>query len=121
MITDNLDMELRPFGIKVMLLALGVISSNIATNAEVAHHYKPQISYYDKYRENINARVGLGQEVMPTESFARRTVNAALASSPPSYMSFGGQAIASRLFCLLPRQWRLNIGWRAYSQAKPKV
>lgn len=121
MITDNLDMELRPFGIKVMLLALGVISSNIASNAEAHHDFKPTKSYYDMYRENINARVGLGSDVMSADAFARRTVNAALSPSPSSYLSFGGQASIAKLFDLLPRRWRLDLGWKAYSQAVPKV
>jgi hypothetical protein len=34
-------MELPPFGIKVLLLALGMISSNIGAACEAAHNYQP--------------------------------------------------------------------------------
>jgi 1-acylglycerone phosphate reductase len=114
-------MELRPFGIKVMLLALGMIHSNIGTATESAHDFKPSPAYYDTYRRNIDIRLGQGTDVMPAEVFARKTVDAALSPSPPPYLSFGGQATGAWVLSLLPRSLRLNMLWKAYSDKTPKV
>jgi 1-acylglycerone phosphate reductase len=120
-LTDTLDMELRPFNIKVLLLALGMVRSNISANTTTAHEFKPAVSYYDQWRENINARLGQGDDVMSAAEFARKTVDAALSPSPPQYLSFGGQASGSWFFSLFPRSLRLSIGWKAYSDKTPKV
>jgi 1-acylglycerone phosphate reductase len=120
-LSDTLDMELRPFGIKVMLLALGMIRSNISANVAAIHDFQPAVSFYDKYRENINARLGQGEDVMASDVFARKLVDAALTPSPPQYMTFGGQASESWFFSWFPRSLRLSLGWKAYSAEKPKV
>jgi hypothetical protein len=58
---------------------------------------------------------------MPADVYARKVANAALASAPPQYLSFGGQALGSWLFSFFPRSMRLNIAWKAYSNKIPKV
>jgi NAD(P)-dependent dehydrogenase (short-subunit alcohol dehydrogenase family) len=121
MLTDTLDMELRPFNIKVMLLAIGMIRSTIVENT-AAKHTPITESYYDAYRKNIEARLGQGDDVMPADVFARKTVDAALAPSPPTYMAFGGQAnFFTWLHSILPRSWQLSLSWKMYSAEKPKV
>jgi 1-acylglycerone phosphate reductase len=115
-------MELRPLGVHVLLLAIGMVRSNISANVEAAHDFRPAGSYYDAYRRNIDARLGQGDDVMPADLFARKTVDAALAPAPPRYMSFGGQVgLFNRVFAWLPRSVRLDLAWKAYSAAEPKV
>jgi 1-acylglycerone phosphate reductase len=121
MLTDTLDMELRPLGIKVLLFALGMVRSNIGANTEAVHDHKPSESFYDQYRANINGRLGQGSDVMSADTFARKTVDAVLSSSPPKYMTFGGQASSGWLFSFLPRSMRLNIAWKLYSSKEVKV
>ena len=114
-------MELRPFNIKVMLLALGMIHSNIGANTKAKHSQPPSNSLYDRFRTNIDARLGKGTDVMSTEAFAKKTVDAALSASPPAYLSFGGQAQGAWFVSLIPRATRLNLLWKAYSGKEPKV
>ncbi|KZV89545.1 short-chain dehydrogenase/reductase family protein [Exidia glandulosa HHB12029] len=119
--TDTLDMELRPFGIKVLLLALGMVHSNITANNIAKHVAPPVDSLYSQWRANIDARLGQGNDVMSAEGFAKKTVAAALSSSPPNYMSFGGQANAAWLVSFIPRAKRLSLMWKLYSAKEPRV
>ncbi|EJD50430.1 oxidoreductase [Auricularia subglabra TFB-10046 SS5] len=119
--TETLDMELRPFNIKVMLLALGMVHSNIGANTTAKHLEPPPNSLYGKFRANIDARLGQGTDVMSSDAFAKRTVDAALSASPPAYLSFGGQAQGAWIVSLIPRGIRLNLLWKAYSAKEPKV
>lgn len=117
--SDIIDMELRPFGIKVLLLAPGFIESNIRANTAAKHTEPPADSLYGPWRKGIDARLepnpkSSGQ-MTPTE-FARRTVEAALAPNPPSYMSIGGQVTAGWIMTLLPRSWRLNQLWKIFDK-----
>ncbi|KZV87148.1 NAD(P)-binding protein [Exidia glandulosa HHB12029] len=119
--SETLDMELRHVNIKVMLLAIGMVRSNISANTAAKHGAPPPDSLYDQYRANIDARLGQGAVVMSAEDFALKTVEAALSANPPRYMSFGGQAGFANIMTWLPREWRLSLLWKWYTDKKPMV
>jgi len=111
-ITNALEMECRPFNIKVMLVAPGGIRSNIAANMS---YDPPQDSLYAEYTENILARLNLSQSSpMSTDVFAKRVVAKALASSPPGYLTLGKGSTIFWLLTWFPRLWALSLLWKLY-------
>ncbi|KAI0308321.1 NAD-P-binding protein [Multifurca ochricompacta] len=74
-ITNALEMECRPFNIKVLLVAPGGIKSNISANQSYSPH--PD-TLYAKYIDKILARLNISQSSpMPTEVFAKQVVTKA--------------------------------------------
>jgi 1-acylglycerone phosphate reductase len=114
-------MELRPLGVRVLLLALGMVRSNIGAAVAAAHDFAPAPAFYDAFRKNIDARLGQGEDVMSADEYARCVADAALAQAPPRYLSFGGQARGAWLLGFLPRTMRLDLLWKTYSGKTPKA
>jgi hypothetical protein len=118
--SDVLDMELRPLGIKLVLLAPGSIKSNIGVNQTAAHVPAPADTLYTAHRANIHARLSISQnaESVPTDVFARKTVDALLKPNPPRFMSMAPRRRGWGIFILgwLPRSMRLNLTWDMYSK-----
>ncbi|KAI0003800.1 oxidoreductase [Russula compacta] len=86
-ITNALEMECRPFNIKVMLVAPGGVKSNIAANQ---YYDPPPDTLYSKYAERILGRRNLSQSSpMPTDVFSKQVVTKALLPNPPSYLTLG--------------------------------
>jgi len=111
-ITDALEMECRPFNIKVLLVAPGGVKSNISSNQT---YDPPPDTLYARYIERILSRRDISQSSpMPTDVFARRVVTKALAPSPPSYMTLGKNAILFWLISFLPRHWLLSLLWKRF-------
>jgi short-subunit dehydrogenase len=72
-LTDTLDMELRPLGVHVMLIALDSTRSNIAANGAVPE--LPDNTFYAAFRNSLAARPSASQErngVTPTSEAAHR-------------------------------------------------
>eukprot|EP00198_Chlamydomonas_reinhardtii_P013499 XP_001702836.1 predicted protein [Chlamydomonas reinhardtii] len=90
-LTDAMRLELKPFGVKVVLLAPGAVRSNIGENnlKRFEDHFS---SMYAPFAEAIRRRATLSQQgnSMPTEVFARQVVATLLGSSPPRHFSLGG-------------------------------
>ncbi|KAI6018031.1 hypothetical protein PISMIDRAFT_690205 [Pisolithus microcarpus 441] len=57
-ITEGLSMELKPFGIKVMLVAPGSVKSNISKNQSLTFKLPPT-SHYVEYEERLTERMNL--------------------------------------------------------------
>jgi 1-acylglycerone phosphate reductase len=115
-LAETLDMELRPLGVRVLLLALGTVRSTIGASSAALHDFAPAPAFYDAFRANINARVGpQGAGAMPADEYARRVADAAFAPSPPQYLSFGGFALIVWLLSWIPRRPRLSLIWKMYS------
>jgi 1-acylglycerone phosphate reductase len=114
-ITDALEMECRPFNIKVLLVAPGGIRSNISAN----QGYNPAPNtLYAKYADKILARMNISQSSpMPTDVFAKQVVRKALAPNPPSYMTSGRGSIIFWLLTWLPRVWVLSLLWNRFGEA----
>ncbi|KAI0275313.1 NAD-P-binding protein [Gloeopeniophorella convolvens] len=109
-ITNVLDMECRPFNIKVLLVAPGVVQSNLPINQS---YRPPPDTLYAKYTNSILARLSMGKSMkqMPTDVFAKQVVTKALAPDPPKYMSMGAGATFVWLLTWLPRKWLLPFLW----------
>jgi 1-acylglycerone phosphate reductase len=114
-ITNTLEMECRPFNIKVLLVSPGGVSSNLSANQS----YNPAPnSLYTKYTEKILARLNLSQSSpMATDIFAKQVVRKALASKPPSYMTLGSGSTFFWLLSWLPRAWVLSLLWNRFGKA----
>ncbi|KAG2430445.1 hypothetical protein HXX76_009968 [Chlamydomonas incerta] len=109
-LTDALRLELKPFGVKVVLLAPGAVRSNIGENN--LKRFEDRFSLYAPFAEAIRRRTTLSQQdnSMPTELFARRVVATLLAPSPPRHFSLGGFVRLTKFAMWWPmwlRDWTL--------------
>ncbi|KAF9169507.1 hypothetical protein BGX20_010231 [Mortierella sp. AD010] len=89
-ISDNLRMELAPFGVKVSIIAPGAIKSNIGNNNLKAFKLS-ETSYYHSVLSYVAARATASQapNSTPTAKFASYVVSKCLKSSPPRYIDYG--------------------------------
>jgi 1-acylglycerone phosphate reductase len=117
-LTDTLDMELRPLGLRVLLIAPGMIRSNIATNQTAAWAGLSEGSLYAAFRPSIEARLSVSQGAhsTPSDVFSRAVVDAALAPTPPRYLSLGTSSWTAYLATWVPRSLRLDQAWSMYSK-----
>ncbi|CAL1713201.1 unnamed protein product [Somion occarium] len=114
-LTDILDMECRPLGIDVMLVATGSIKTNIISNAAKSSGL-PSDSLYKSFENKILGRLQFIQNdpgAWTAERFARELVNRADRPKPPKYWSDGGPAWTVYLLRWLPRPWVLSIVWKS--------
>jgi len=120
-LTEVLEMECRPFNIKVMLLTPGSVKSNISNNEAAVFKLSPD-SLYTSYLHNILARLhaSQGKGSMSTDAFAREVVSKALRQNPPSHLTLGGQTTIFALLKWLPRAWMLYIMWQTFSKPQPR-
>ncbi|CAO3660039.1 unnamed protein product [Umbelopsis ramanniana] len=102
--TDTLRMELKPFGVHVMVVAPGSIRSNFG-DAAIATISLPVGSLYRQYKAVINGRANASQgpRATPTEVFAKQVVQTVLKRSPPRYFTFGHLTPLFLMFFYLPR------------------
>lgn len=116
-LSEVMNMECRPLGIKVMHVAPGSVKSNIAKNG-AAQFSLPSDSLYKKYLPNIIKRIHTSQtnRSMPAEDFARDIVSKALKKSPPSYTMAGGLVTLVAILKRLPRSLVLYLSWSMYSR-----
>ena len=116
--TELLHMELKPLGLRAMLLTPGSVKSNLATNQAQVFRL-PDNSLYKSYLKHIVGRMYASQEEgvsMPTETFARLAVNKMLASNPPLYVVLGGNTLVVSFLRWIPRMVVLWLIWRRFSQ-----
>ncbi|KAF8217602.1 NAD-P-binding protein [Mycena galopus ATCC 62051] len=85
-ITEVLQMECRPFNIKVMLISPGGIRTSVAKNASIPTS-------------------------LSAEDFARIVTAKALSKTPPFYMTMGSNSTVFAIMKWLPRMWVLNYAW----------
>jgi 1-acylglycerone phosphate reductase len=113
-LTDTLDVELRPLGVRAMLLAPGVIQSNIGINAFTNATPPPADSLYTDFHEHIpdTRKYTHHPSTTPADVFARKVVNAALAPTPARYLALGHMSWFVYLLTWLPRSLRLDIFWK---------
>ena len=107
-------MECKPFGVKVMLVAPGGVTSNIAKNQAATLTLSPSTMYKHfepKMIQRMNSSQGRGS--MDTDAFAREVVSQALRESPPPYMTLGYNSTRFYLFQWLPRQYVLEMMYKA--------
>jgi len=113
-ITEGLAMECKPFGVKVMLIAPGGVTSNIVKNQAATFQLSPTTVYKafePKIIQRMNASQGQGS--MDTNEFARKVVAQVLRPSPPPYLTLGYNSTLFYLLQWLPRQWALDRMYKA--------
>ncbi|GLC34651.1 hypothetical protein PLESTB_001238400 [Pleodorina starrii] len=88
--TDALRLELQPFGVKVVLVAPGAVTSNIGANN--LERFDDQFSMYAPFAAVIRQRASIsqGSNSMPTDQFARGVVQQLLRPRPPRHFLLGG-------------------------------
>ncbi|KAK2461589.1 hypothetical protein APHAL10511_006052 [Amanita phalloides] len=115
-LSEVMNMECRPFGISVMLVAPGSVKSNLANNAE--QYTQPSDSLYNAFLPYIMKRIhtSQGPNSMPTDKFANEVVSNVLKKNPPSYMTAGGFTTIAAILKWFPRALVLALAWRMYSR-----
>eukprot|EP00250_Pteridium_aquilinum_P014167 c21822_g2_i1 orf=307-1212(-) len=90
-LSDSLRVELRPFGIDVIIVAPGAIKSNIEVNATRVYQSLPVWKFYQPWEQYIKRRMGFSQQDRSTsaEDFAEKTVQAVLKKNPRPYLAIG--------------------------------
>jgi 1-acylglycerone phosphate reductase len=117
--SESLDMELCPFGVRVMLLAPGMIRSNIGENAAALRVAPPADSLYTAFHKHLpdSRKFTQHSSTTPADAFARAVVDAALAQRPPRYLSIGHASWFVYLLTWLPYSRRLDMLWKAFGKA----
>ncbi|KIJ06641.1 hypothetical protein PAXINDRAFT_20164 [Paxillus involutus ATCC 200175] len=108
-ISEGLAMECRPFGIKVMLVVPGGVTTNISKNQAATLELSPTTMYKDyepKIIQRMNASGAPGS--MNATKFARKVVDKALSAKPPPYMTLGLHSRKFAFYQWLPRQYVLG-------------
>ncbi|KAG6375758.1 hypothetical protein JVT61DRAFT_2608 [Boletus reticuloceps] len=113
-ISEGLAMECKPFGVKVMLIAPGGVTSNISKNQMATLKLSPTTAYKEyepKIIERMNASQAPGS--MDTNEFARQVVTQVLSANPPPYLTLGHNSTLFYLLQWLPRQYALARMYKA--------
>ncbi|KAJ7239265.1 NAD-P-binding protein [Mycena rebaudengoi] len=112
--SEVMQMECRPFNIKVMLVCPGGIKSNVAQNASTHFELQPS-SLYQQYLPNIIKRMWSSQDTssISAEEFAKVVAKKSLAPNPPLYLkNIGSNSMVFAILKWLPREWVLNLMWK---------
>jgi short-subunit dehydrogenase len=90
--------------IKVMLVAPGAVTSNIANNA--SGFELPPDSMFKNFTQMIQKRIAAsqGKNSMKGEDFAKQVVSQALVTNPPEYLTLGGFSMGFAIAQWLPRR-----------------
>jgi 1-acylglycerone phosphate reductase len=103
-LTNTFAMELKPFNIKVMLVAPGAVQSNIADHSTAAFKLPPD-SLYKGYLASIMYRMEYSQKVPGSYTaarFAAVVVDKALRRRPPFYLTLAPPSFLFTIFGWLP-------------------
>lgn len=101
-LSDALRMELKPFGIEVLMVQPGGIQSNFGAGAK-AQTGQHQWKLYARFAEGIARRAGASQEhATPTNVFARDFVCEVLADKPDPVIRLGSGSTGLPLLARLP-------------------
>ncbi|KAL2621186.1 hypothetical protein R1flu_001391 [Riccia fluitans] len=92
-LTDALRMELKPFGLQVMLVLPGAITSNFGKNAEkmTSSSVIEGLNWYRSWKAVLYKRAGFSQGSYSTsaQELAQKTVEKVLSKKLPSHFVYG--------------------------------
>ncbi|KAG9317987.1 hypothetical protein JVU11DRAFT_47 [Chiua virens] len=111
-ISEGLAMECKPFGVKVMLVVPGMVTSNIAQNQAATLTPSPMSMFRD-YESKIYRWTSQKEGCMDPSEFARKVVTSTLSATPPPYMTLGTGATLFYFLQLLPRQYVLHMMYKS--------
>jgi len=119
LLSETLYMECAPFNVHVVHISAGSVRSNIVNNVQFK---LPEDSIYAPWVDGIYRRINASQgpNALPTEVFAKKVVSAVTRSSPPRYISLGGNSTLFAVFNWMPRGWLLRFLWTKIA-GKPKT
>eukprot|EP01018_Ginkgo_biloba_P004074 Gb_33039 [translate_table: standard] len=102
-LSDTLRVELKPFGIDVMIVAPGAIHTNIASNSSANYSRLPEWRIYKPFKKAIDERVFLTEQRGCTpEMFANKTAESILKKCSPAVFSYGHYSTTSAIMYYLP-------------------
>ncbi|KAG8992582.1 hypothetical protein FRB94_011485 [Tulasnella sp. JGI-2019a] len=122
-IAGSLQMECKPLGVNIMLVAPGGVRSGIAT-AALANFKVPDGSLYSEYSDAMIERMFSSQKkyAYPAAEFAKALVHDALKPTPPTFFSVGGGSWLFYFLAWLPKWMALAFLWRMFGKKnKPKA
>ncbi|XP_015868188.3 short-chain dehydrogenase PC-15 [Ziziphus jujuba] len=107
--SESLRLELRPFGIYVVLVMPGAVKSNLG-NANLERLANHDWKLYKDFKEAIveRARASQGEKAMDAKVFASHVVKRVLSPKPPRHIAFGHMTGLFRLLSWSPlwvRDW----------------
>jgi 1-acylglycerone phosphate reductase len=106
MFTDTMRLELEPFGIRVVDLKTGIVTSNLFQNAETATEVKlPPGSIYTPFKDIVEPKLageGVESEGMKADDWARQVVQKLLKPKPSSWIWKGAKSTAVWISTFLP-------------------
>ncbi|KAI1097467.1 hypothetical protein F4804DRAFT_327536 [Jackrogersella minutella] len=109
MFSDNLRLEMQPFGIRVVELKSGVLQSKLLRNMQEQRGASlPKGSIYEPAREVLDKVVdkkGVEDKGSPTEPWAEEVVRDLLGRNPPPVIWRGQSAWLCRLASVMPFGW----------------
>jgi len=113
-LNDALRMELKPFGIEVLLVQPGGIQSGFGAGAK-AQTQQHQWRLYARFAEGIAKRAGASQEhATSTAVFARAMVRAVLAARPRPVIRLGAGSSALPRLAQLPVRLKDHLLMRRF-------
>ncbi|KAJ7659299.1 NAD-P-binding protein [Mycena polygramma] len=120
-ISEVLQMECRPFNVKVLLVCPGGIKTNVAQNAASRFELQPS-SLYTKYLDCILKRMWSSQiaSSMTAEEFAKIVATKALSQNLPFYLTMGSHSLTFAILKWVPRMWAMNFMWKTYATLPEK-
>ena len=111
MLSEVLRMEVKPFGIKVVVVQPGGVRSSIAdSGSRGLERFQAEASLYHRAFEGIRKRASASQSgAMPAEDFARELVRRAFANPPPRVIRLGTGADTLPKLAKMPGKVRDRI------------
>ncbi|XP_044469535.1 short-chain dehydrogenase RED1-like isoform X1 [Mangifera indica] len=103
-LTDTLRLELRHFGIDVINIVPGTVTSNILKSAHSNYNQMPELKLYKPFEERIK-EIGSYSEtskMTPADVFAKDAVAAVMKNNPPSWFSSGRYSTVAAILYHMP-------------------
>jgi 1-acylglycerone phosphate reductase len=110
-------MELRPFGVHVLLVTPGFIQTNVMLNRTGTAPpsdslYTPFLSDIRNYEEQTSS----ASRATPLEEATEMIVSSVLAKNPPRYLTLAVNSTIVSILRWLPRTFVLSFLWKYFTR-----